>query len=72
LFFYSIPVFVVFGKLFPSWLVRFFLFFSVELNLFAIGLRTFARFNNKALVNLWKKGELVAVMPGEYEIKQAL
>lgn len=68
--FYSIPVFVFFGKLFPAWLVRFFLFFYFELNLFAIGCRAFGRFNNKVLVGLWKNGQLVAVMPGDYEIRR--
>ncbi|MFA6915039.1 MAG: hypothetical protein WC222_01455 [Parachlamydiales bacterium] len=68
--FYSIPVFVIFGKLFPGWLLRFFLFFYVELNLFAIGCRALGRFNNKTLIDLWKNGRLVAVMPGDYEIRK--
>lgn len=68
--FYNIPVFIIFGKIFPTYVLRFFLFFYVELNLFAIGCRAFGRFNNKALVDLWKKGRLLAVMPGEYEIKK--
>jgi hypothetical protein len=67
--FYNIPFFVVFGKVFPGWLIRFCLFFYVELNLFAIGCRAFARFNNKDLVTLWKNGQLIAVMPGDYEVR---
>ncbi len=68
--FYNIPALVIFGKLFPGWLVRFVLFFYVELNLFAIGCRAFGRFNNKLLVGLWKNGQLVAVMPGDCELRK--
>lgn len=67
--FYSIPAFVIFGKLFPVWLVRFLFFFYVELNLLAMGCVSFGRFNNKELVNLWKNDRLIAVMPGDYEIR---
>jgi hypothetical protein len=70
--FYSIPAFVIFGKLFPVWLVRFFLFLYVELNLFAMGCISFGRFNNKILVDLWKSGRLVAVLPGDYEVRKKL
>ena len=66
--FYS-PVLVIFGKLFPTWLVRLLLFLYVELNLLALGCRAFARFNNHVLVDLWKKGRLMAVLPGDYEIR---
>lgn len=68
--FYSIPVFVIFGKLFPVWLVRFLFFIYVELNLFAMGCMAFGRFNNKALVDLWKNGRLIAVLPGDYEVRK--
>ena len=65
--FYNIPAFVILGKLFPGKTVRFLLFFYVELNFFALGCRAFGRFNNKALVELWMKGQLVAVFPGDWK-----
>lgn len=65
--FYSIPAFMFFGKIFPAWLIRLSLFFYVELNLLAMGCRAFSRFNNKTLVDLWKKGELIALFPGDCE-----
>lgn len=67
--FYNIPALVILGKLIPFNLVRFLLFLCVELNLFAIGCRAFGRFNNVTLVNLWKKGQLQAVFPGDWEWK---
>jgi hypothetical protein len=63
--FYNIPAFVILGKLFPSKVVRCLLFLYVELNFFAMGCRTFGRFNNKILVELWKKGRLEALFPGD-------
>jgi hypothetical protein len=63
--FYNIPAFVILGKLFPSKVVRCLLFLYVELNLFAMGCRAFGRFNNETLVELWKKGRLVALFPGD-------
>ena len=65
--FYNIPAFTIFGKLFPARFVRFVFFIYGELNLFAMGCVAFGRFNNKHLVNLWKNGQLIAVMPGDCE-----
>lgn len=68
--FYNIPAFVILGKIFPSKLVRFLLFFYCELNLFGMGCRAFSRFNNKVLVDFWKKGRLEAVFPGDWKVKK--
>lgn len=68
--FYSIPAFFFFGKVFPTWLIRLSLFFYVELNLLAMGCRAFGRFNNRILVDLWKNGQLIALLPGDYEIRR--
>ena len=68
LIFYNIPIFIILGKLFPTQLIRGLLFFYVELNILAMGCRAFGRFNNKALVDLWKKGQIVAVLPGDSKI----
>lgn len=65
--FYNIPAFIILGKLFPSKIVRCLLFLYVELNFFAMGCRAFGRFNNKTLVELWKRGRLVAVFPGDWK-----
>ncbi len=67
--FYTIPAFVIFGRLFPVWLIRALFFVYVEINLLAMGCVAFGRFNNKELVSLWKNGCLVAVMPGDYELR---
>jgi|GEM_PF-3594742 hypothetical protein len=67
--FYNIPAFVIFAKLFPIELVRFVFFIYGELNLFAIGCTAFGRFNNKQLIDLWKNGRLIAVMPGDYKVR---
>ncbi len=53
--FYNVPVLLALGRIFPSQLVRFVLFFYVETNLLSMGCRAFSRFNNAALVDLWKK-----------------
>jgi hypothetical protein len=68
--FYNIPAFTILGKLFPIGWVRFAFFIYAELNLFGLGCVAFGRFNNKHLVNLWKSGRLIAVMPGDYEIRR--
>ncbi len=68
--FYSIPAFIFFGNVFPIWLIRLAFFFYVELNLLAMGCRAFGRFNNKNLIDLWKNGQLIALMPGDYEIRK--
>lgn len=67
--FYNIPAFIFFGKVFPTWLIRPALFFYVELNLLAMGCKAFGRFNNRILVEQWKRGQLIALMPGDYEIR---
>jgi uncharacterized membrane protein len=68
--FYSIPALVILGKIFPIWLIRMVLFLYVELNLLAMGCRAFGRFNNRYLVKLWKNGQLIALMSGDYEIRK--
>ena len=67
--FYNIPVFVILGKLFPSKAVHCLVFLYIELNFFAVGCRAFGRFNNKALIELWKNGQLVAVLPGDRKVE---
>lgn len=68
--FYNIPAFVILGKLFPSKVVRCLVFFYVELNFFAMGCRALGRFNNKMLVELWKRGRLVAIFPGDCKTRK--
>lgn len=67
--FYNIPILFIIGELFPLGLVRFLFFIYVELNLFAMGCMAFGRFNNKALVEHWKRGQLNAVLLGDHEVK---
>jgi hypothetical protein len=66
--FYNVPAFVILGKLFPSKIVRYVIFLYIELNIFAMGCRAFGRFNNKALIKLWKKGQLMAILPGDQKL----
>jgi hypothetical protein len=68
--FYNIPLFVILGKFFPSKMVRCLFFLYVELNFFAMGCRAFGRFNNKALIELWKKGRLLAIFPGDWKARK--
>ena len=37
----------------------------VEINFFAIGCRAVGRFNNRALIDLWKEGKLIPIFPGD-------
>lgn len=63
--FYNIPALLMLGKLFPSKAVRCLLFIYVEANLFGMGCRAMGRFNNKTLIDLWKKGKLIPIFPGD-------
>ena len=63
--FYNIPAFVFLGKIFPSKLIRSLLFFYIELHLFGMGCRAFGRFNNPALIDLWKNDQLTPIFPGD-------
>jgi hypothetical protein len=65
LIFYNIPALIFLGKLFPSKTVRFLLFIYVEISLFSLGCRAVGRFNNKALIQLWKEGKLIPIFPGD-------
>jgi hypothetical protein len=63
--FYNIPALVILGKIFPSKMARFVFFLYAEANLLAMGFCAFGRFNNSALVALWKNGKLEPVFPGD-------
>lgn len=63
--FYNLPTFVLLGKLFPSKWVRFLFFLYIETTLLSLGCRAIGRFSNTLLVDLWKKGQLVPIFPGD-------
>lgn len=63
--FYNIPAVLILGKIFPSKVIRCLLFIYVEVNLFGMGCRAMGRFNNKALIDLWKEGKLTPIFPGD-------
>lgn len=63
--FYNIPAFTVLGKIVPVKMIRFLLFIYIEATFFGLGCRAFGRFHNRSLVELWKRGELVLLFPGE-------
>jgi hypothetical protein len=63
--FYNIPALTLLGRLFPSKFVRLLLFIYVEINLFSLGCLAVGRFNNKALVELWKEGKVIPIFPGD-------
>ncbi len=63
--FYNIPALVILGRIFPSKIVRFVFFLYAEANLLAMGTCAFGRFNNRALIALWKSGKLEALFPGD-------
>jgi hypothetical protein len=65
LIFYNIPAFFILGKIFPPKLIRFLLFFYLELQLFGMGCLALGRFNNQVLIDLWKKDQLVPIFPGD-------
>jgi|JI9StandDraft_2_1071091.scaffolds.fasta_scaffold45158_3 hypothetical protein len=64
--FYRIPAFIILGRLFPTQLVRALFFLYAELNLLAMGMQAFGRFNNEGLIAIWKSKRLIAFMPGDY------
>lgn len=61
LIFYNFPALVILGKLLPYQAVRHVLFLYIESTFFCIGFRALGRFNNKVLVDLWKRNELASV-----------
>jgi|SRR5579862_213317 len=56
--FYNFPALLILGKLLPYQTVRYLLFLYTECIFFCIGCRALGRFNNKTLVDLWKRNEL--------------
>lgn len=65
--FYNIPAFKLLGKIVPVQAIRFSLFVYIELIFFGLGCKAFGRFHNQLLVQLWKKGKLTPLFPGEKE-----
>lgn len=63
--FYNIPAFVFLGKILPAKIIRFSLFSYIELVFLGLGCRAWGRFQNRSLVQLWKKGQLISCFPGE-------
>lgn len=62
--FYNVAVFAVLGKFFPTTAFRFLTFLYFELIGIGLGCRAFGRFSNLDLVDLWKRGEVIALFPG--------
>ena len=63
--FYNVPAFTILGKIVPVRAIRFLLFLYIESVFFSLGCRAFGRFHNRSLVELWKRGKLVPLFPGE-------
>lgn len=56
--FYNFPALLILGKLLPYQTVRYLFFLYIESTFFCIGCRALGRFNNKILVELWKRNAL--------------
>ncbi len=59
--FYNFPALLILGKLLPYQTVRYLFFLYIESTFFLIGCRALGRFNNKILVNIWKRNEITSV-----------
>lgn len=64
--FYNIPAFKFLGKVVPVKVFRFLIFIYIECIFFGMGCRAFGRFQNRSLVELWKKEKLAALFPGDW------
>ena len=63
--FYNIPAIYILGRLIPFQSIRFLLFLYIETCLLSLSSCALGRFQNKSLIELWKKGLLTPVFPGD-------